>query len=199
MRHEIWQCLAKDLHFHGQLRRWCMDINHMLFIPVPINIAITSTGLVPNSANWFIIAAYSLPTFWGRIYSFMFTLSDWLDCSKCVCQVKGECNVWDLALLSLQLDATCQRMIFQSASDVSSWFSNTHVRQLLSIIWGSCKVLVQSLLCNRIAGFFTQVTQTRMRWELDFHCLTVFCFLLHWKLIGCTRKDFGVQDECFGR
>lgn len=71
----------------------------------------------------------------------------------CVCQVKGECNVWDLALLSLQLDTTCQHMIFQSASDVSSWFSNTHVRQLLSIIWGSCKVLVQSLLCNRIAGF----------------------------------------------
>lgn len=98
----------------------------------------------------------------GLIYLFIYIRPVWLtsakdstfnSCSKCVCQVKGECNVWDLALLSLQLDATCQHMIFQSASDVSSWFSNTHVRRLLSIIWGSCKVLVQSLLCNRIAGF----------------------------------------------
>lgn len=71
---------------------------------------------------------------------------------KCV-RWKESATVWVLAPLSLQLDATCQHMIFQSASDVSSWFSNTHARQLLSIIWDSCKVLVQSLLCNRIAGF----------------------------------------------
>lgn len=98
MRHEIWQCLAKDLHFHGEFRRWRMDINHMLFITVPINIAIASTGLIPNSTNWFIIAAYSLYTFWGGIYLFMFALSHWPQpripplIHVQMCQVKGECN-----------------------------------------------------------------------------------------------------------
>lgn len=58
-----------------------------------------------------------------------------------------------LSLQSLQLDAICRHMILQSASDVSSWFSNSHARHLLSIMWHSCKVLVHSLFTIGMTGF----------------------------------------------
>lgn len=94
-------------------------------------------------------------------------------------QVKREATVWVLTLLFLQLDATCRHMIFQSASDVSSWFSNTHARHLLSIIWDSCKVLVQMLFLRGLLDlivFFLAGDANADAMRLGFPLSHVFLF-----------------------
>lgn len=100
-----------------------------------------------------------------------------------MCQVKGECNSLSFSSAVSPAWRHMPAYDIQSTSDVSSWFSNTHAGQLLSIIWGGCKVLVQSLLCNRIARFDSllhagDAYTDAMR--IGFPLSDVFCFLLNW-------------------
>ncbi len=113
MRHEIWQCLDTNLHFDSSgdgVWTWttcCLS-----------NIAIASAGLIPNGTNWFIIAAYSLPTFWGRIHLFYPYLTLIKDSPfKTIILSTNCCSVWytQRKNVKLQVKGQCNGSSFSSA------------------------------------------------------------------------------------